>query len=263
MTTVYLNANSDETPANTSVQWNNIGGSESGTALVDSANDATTWTVNTSFPVWNNVDITGISPTTGDAAWIDETAVLQDGGYATSQVTYETITVNVPDDATAYNIDFFGAVNAASGNRTLEVRVNGGTAQTLITGGNSSNILSFSNVANNSGVLLIEIRRAAGISGNSYFQAVRVAEFAPAPSLSIDTTLEPGGAFVLTYSDYPGVPVSPITIIDAQGNEDTVAVTVSDNGDGSGTASGTMPALPSSGSEQSVLFGAVTVRLSV
>ena len=76
-----------------------------------------------------------------------------------------------------------------------------------------------------------------------------------AGTIAIDTdTLTAGAAFTGTYSGIASI-ASPITIQDSNSNQITVAIT--DNLDG--TFSGTMPALPSSGSASSLLFGSVTV----
>ena len=84
------------------------------------------------------------------------------------------------------------------------------------------------------------------------------------PAFTIDGDLQPGSAFTLTYSSYTAIPVSPVTMTDTNGNSITVAVTVSDtdtSGVHSGTAVGTMPALPTSGTASSLLFGDLTIGL--
>ncbi|MDP4546496.1 hypothetical protein [Marinobacter sp. MDS2] len=87
----------------------------------------------------------------------------------------------------------------------------------------------------------------------------------PTPTVTLSADLQPGASFTLTYSDYDSAPVSPVTITDSNGNSITVAVTISDTVDGSskhgGTATGTMPALPSSGTATGLLFGTVTIEL--
>ena len=75
-----------------------------------------------------------------------------------------------------------------------------------------------------------------------------------------------GASFTLTYSNYDAIPVSPVTITDSNANSITVAVTISDTVDGNskhnGTATGTFPALTSSGSVAGLRFGTVTMELS-
>ncbi|WP_417518749.1 hypothetical protein [Marinobacter sp.] len=84
------------------------------------------------------------------------------------------------------------------------------------------------------------------------------------PSVTIGDDLQPGASFTLTYDGFDAAPVSPATLTDAQGNSIPVAVTVTDTdtaGVHSGTAVGTYPALPSSGTATGLLFGDVTVEL--
>lgn len=82
------------------------------------------------------------------------------------------------------------------------------------------------------------------------------------PSVTVDGDLQPGASFTLTASNFDSAPVSPATITDSNGNSITVAVSITDNGGGSYTATGTMPALPSSGTATGLLFGTVTIDLS-
>lgn len=88
---------------------------------------------------------------------------------------------------------------------------------------------------------------------------------ASGPSVSLTSgNLQPGGNFTLSYSNFAGVPTSPITLTDSNDNSITVAVTIDDNGDGTGTATGTMPALPTGASTvNGLLFGDVEVELTV
>ncbi|WP_428398288.1 hypothetical protein [Marinobacter salarius] len=84
------------------------------------------------------------------------------------------------------------------------------------------------------------------------------------PQVSLTSgDLQPGGNFTLSYSDFAGIPTSPITLTDSNNNSITVAVTIDDNGDGTGTAAGTMPALPTGASSvNGLLFGDVEVELT-
>lgn len=87
----------------------------------------------------------------------------------------------------------------------------------------------------------------------------------PSPSIS-GTALQPGEEFTLTYGAFAAIPISPVTLTDSNGNTLTVPVTINDAvaGDDTheGTAVGTMPALPSSGSQAGLLLGDVTARLT-
>ena len=90
---------------------------------------------------------------------------------------------------------------------------------------------------------------------------------ANSPTLAVAADLQPGASFTLNYSNYDAAPVSPVTMTDSAGNSITVPVTISDSVNGTtgkheGTAAGTMPALPSSGSIAGLKFGTVNVNLS-
>jgi hypothetical protein len=77
-----------------------------------------------------------------------------------------------------------------------------------------------------------------------------------AGSISVDGgTVTAGSAFTGTYSGIASL-ASPITFTDSQGN--TLNVTINDAGGGVFNTA-TMPALPTSGSASSVLFGTLTV----
>lgn len=84
-------------------------------------------------------------------------------------------------------------------------------------------------------------------------------------SVTLGTDLQPGASFTLNYSNYDAVPVSPVTITDSNNNSITVPVTINNTvtgGKHGGTATGTFPALPSSGTATGLLFGNVTVGLN-
>ncbi|MCD1631364.1 hypothetical protein [Marinobacter shengliensis] len=109
------------------------------------------------------------------------------------------------------------------------------------------------------------ISRAA--QGNFWYRGGFVADggIPPSPTVEITGDLQPGASFTLNYSNYDAIPVSPVTITDSNNNSITVAVTINDTEDGgkhSGTATGTYPALPSSGTATGLLFGNVTVELN-
>lgn len=79
---------------------------------------------------------------------------------------------------------------------------------------------------------------------------------------TLDAPLVYGAAFSGTYSNYTGVPTGPATITDSQSNVLSVAVTVTDNGDGTGTFSGTFPSLPIAGADApALLTGDITLNL--
>jgi hypothetical protein len=85
------------------------------------------------------------------------------------------------------------------------------------------------------------------------------------PTVTTTDTLQPGAAFSLTYSNFSGIPASPVAISDGT-TSINVPVTVSDNGSGGGTAPGTFPALTAqitAGAGGAVKWGSVTVELTV
>tara|TARA_R100001591_G_scaffold3838_1_gene9038 strand:- start:2280 stop:3065 length:786 start_codon:yes stop_codon:yes gene_type:complete len=260
MANVYVSFNSGETYTNDTKTWNPVGASESGMALVDENNISVSgWTLDSSVSIQNDLTSGGIS-VTGDAAWFDESAAQKDAASLATKGTWSSVTLNVPTSSDTYVVELWGYTTSDS--RFAEARVNGGASQTLNVSNNLSNTISFTGVTDNSGVILIEMTRAAADSYRAYFQGFRILDEVPVATLSIDVPLDPGQAFVLTYGNFQGVPTSPCTITDGLGNSITVAVTIADNGDGTGTASGTMPSLPGSGSAASILFGDVTVELS-
>lgn len=85
-----------------------------------------------------------------------------------------------------------------------------------------------------------------------------------ATTITLDQAqLEPGGTISGSYQGFQAgtPPTSPISISDGV-NSVTAAVTINDNGDGTGTFSGTLPSLPAAGNSGSfVLFGNVTATL--
>ena len=91
---------------------------------------------------------------------------------------------------------------------------------------------------------------------------MRFAEEVPVPEITVDQAeLVPGGTISGSYSNYDTVPTT-LTVSDGANTVTIASPTINDNGDGTGTFSGTMPSLPSSGTANLVLFGNVTVELS-
>lgn len=76
-----------------------------------------------------------------------------------------------------------------------------------------------------------------------------------------DLPLTPGGTISGSYSNYETVPTT-LTVSDGTNTTTIASPTISDNGNGTGTFSGTMPSLPTSGTANLILFGNVTVELS-
>ena len=96
--------------------------------------------------------------------------------------------------------------------------------------------------------------------------AMAFQEVGAAISVTLDqSTLVPGGTISGSYSGFQSgtPPTSPIAISDGTNTiTAAVTVTVSDNGDGAGTFTGTLPSLPAAGNSGSfILFGNVTATL--
>lgn len=85
----------------------------------------------------------------------------------------------------------------------------------------------------------------------------------PEPTLTVtQTELTPGGTISGSYSNYATVPTT-LTVSDGANTITIASPTISDNGDGTGTFSGTMPSLPTSGSVAGIQFTTVaTVELT-
>lgn len=103
---------------------------------------------------------------------------------------------------------------------------------------------------------------------------VQFAEGDPVPTVVLNNPLTPGASMTGSYSGFTAVPVA-LRILDNVAEVDELNrniigsvsgeisdLVITDGGDGTGTFAFTMPALPSSGSMSSVLFGAVDVELS-
>lgn len=83
------------------------------------------------------------------------------------------------------------------------------------------------------------------------------------PALTVtQTELTPGGTISGSYSNYATVPTT-LTVSDGTNTITIASPTINDNGDGTGTFSGTMPSLPSSGTASLIQFtNSATVELS-
>lgn len=156
----------------------------------------------------------------------------------------------------------------------------GGSFQTLASGGVSNSSTSHTVRFEVQGTLLkgfvdgvelASVNDSALTSGDVGFSlslgTTRVDSFSagdliPPPSVTItQTELTPGGTISGSYSNYATVPTT-LTVSDGTNTITIASPTINDNGDGTGTFSGTMPALPTSGTANLILFGNVTVELS-
>lgn len=88
--------------------------------------------------------------------------------------------------------------------------------------------------------------------------------FESADNVLLSTDLQYGETFSGSYAGFLGVPVGPLDITDTVGNVLSIPITVSDNGDGSGTFTSTNPVpFPAAGEtlDPAVLLGEVSLNL--
>ena len=197
----------------------------------------------------------------GDAAWVLADAFFS-GCYSTTTV-FSGGRFTGLDTAKTYKILATGSNTTP--NRSVDFRVNGGTAQNVLThdgtGANTTESAIFLDIAPSAdGEITLEFAQGAG---SAYFSAAGIEEVAAAPTPNVTTTdtLQPGTEFTLTATNYASAPVSPVTLTDTEGSTITVAVTIS--GSGPYTAVGTMPTIAEAVTAgTSLLFGDVTIELT-
>jgi hypothetical protein len=200
-----------------------------GTAWVDSAGGA-----DTTAPAWSSVPAVSASSDTGHtiAATLDEDCTLYGVRLASGAAQPTSAQIIAGTDSSDV-----AALETASGAATAA------TERTLVfsTGDVSTEYTYY-----------FAAEDAAG--NDSAVQTVTATT--GAGSISVDGgTVTAGSAFTGTYSGIASL-ASPITFTDSQGN--TLNVTINDAGGGVFNTA-TMPALPTSGSASSVLFGTLTV----
>lgn len=260
---VYLALTNDPLANTGAYIWNNM--SELGETItpVDETGAATTHSISwPSTPDWPNVgELAGLSAS-GDAAWADDDRGAFESAWTNDGTALHTITISGLDDAKVYFVEGFGS---RVDGRDTQMSVNGSAVQIIPNGDgaggpNLTETALFTNISPVSGQITIDW---GGTDNWGYLNTVRYGEFTPAASISItQTSLTPGGTISGSYSNFDVVPTSPLLITDKNANSITVAVNITDNGDGTGTFSGTMPADPTSGSLDNLLYGDVTVELT-
>lgn len=211
----------------------------------------------------------GPATTSGDAAWVSPASHFGDALQHSAVDLWYPERINVPNDTPAQTIELFGTSASAANNRYLQARVNGGTPQILnVSNAQGTNVMRFENVeplADGGGeYYLIETARyvsgATGGGGNSYFYAGRMFDFVASPTIIFTTgDLQPGVAFNAVCTNFSAAPDDATfavnTLVDGVVvNSLSVAVTVTDNLDGTYDIDGTMPALPTSGSASGLRF---------
>lgn len=268
MANAYCVFNNNETLPNSTKTWNEFTASaQTGATLLSDTGTDDGWTItHPALNIYNNL-YGALSGFTADAAWCDEPArdplAVNDGG------TYTDFVFSGLDNAKTYTVEAWGA--HPSDDRAFNLQVNGGTAVQFIGYDTDTGEMIKDEVARVTGVspasgdVTVGLKLDSG--GTAYIQFLRVIEEVATPEVTLDqANLVPGVAFSGTYSNFGAAPVSPVTLSDTEGNQVTVAVSISDDGGvggvHSGTYSGTMPALPTSGSTSGILFGTVTLELS-
>jgi len=225
----------------------------------------------TAAPAYEVSTLTAAQPGTGDASWVIAEAL--EGGHGSSDsVNWYAMVVEGLTPGDSYNVECFGSYDFTD-TRITDFRVNNGSPQQLTvsdgSGPNLSNTVKFDGeVADANGEILIEWKEADASSGRAYVNAIQlVGAGAPAPSISITGPLQPGASISGTYSNFTGVPTA-LTLTDGNANSISSAteitdLNITDNGDGTGSFTFTMPALPTAGNSQSsLLFGDITAELT-
>ena len=195
----------------------------------------------------------------GIPAW-----VWRDFGFVTdASATALTVSGLAPG---AQGFIRFGGANTGAGRHRL-LTVDGNTYQNDNTGGTAPIVPDAPTDAPFTADVNGEVSFTLGYASvSAAFSVIQIIDV-PSPTVALADNLQPGASFTLNYSNYDAIPVSPVTMTDSAGNSITVPVTISDSVNGTtgkheGTATGTMPALPSSGSIAGLKFGTVNVSLS-
>lgn len=226
--------------------------------LIDSNGDPTGLSMTGVGDLWNAVSLSaGNVQGTGDASWVPAWANAQ--GRNVGDGIPMVISGLTPGET--YSFEFYGL--ASAGTRVLSVSMEGGTAQELALLNNYTDTIKFTDQVATDTDFSFFLDDTAASDGSDYLCAMRISTTAEISSVELDqTTLSPGSTISGTYSGYQTVPTSPIVLTDKEGNTMSVAVNITDNGDGTGSFSGTMPSNPSSAPAQNLLYGPITGELN-
>lgn len=204
----------------------------------------------------------GPASTSGDAAWITPSTHFADAISLSAVDTWFNHVITGLG-STPHTIEVFGYSQPATTNRFLQARVNGGTAQVMATPGNGTNVLRFENITPVSGEITISVaRHSTSVGGNTYGTAFRIYEFVAEASMTITTDggeIRAGEPFNVLCEDFGAAPDGDTfavnTLVDGVAVSSLpIAVTVTDNMDGTYDLDGTAPSLPVSGSAASARF---------
>lgn len=201
---------------------------------------------------------TGPTLTSGDAAWVSPSTHFADGLRLSTVDGWHDIVISGLGTQ-PHTVELFGWGIGADG-RAIHGRVNGGTSQILNVSANtqaeSANIIRFENVVPVSGAITIGIARHSSSIGNAYFHAGRIFPYVAPTTMTVETddgVLMAGNAFSILCEEFAAAPDGATftvnTLVDGvTTRSDVIGATVTNNGDGTYTLTGTMPALPASGS---------------
>lgn len=219
------------------------------TTPIDISGDGT-WTVHYEdgfAPVFDSPSLGGWPPT-GDAAWVNDQNAAQSGHRCETE-GYNRIVISGPTN-TAFSVECYAHGLAG---RVIEIWLNGGTRQSIDIG-TTSETLTFTGTTDGSGVATLEYGNGPGSAGPPYLNAFQITPV-PGPTATLDSDLSPGAAITGSYANFPSDPTT-LTLTDSQGNSISSAVEITDLviDTGAETFSFTMPALPTSGSQNSILM---------
>ncbi len=205
---------------------------------------------------WKNLNSESDNATSGDAAWVQEAAVINDAH--SFDESGRTFTLSGFSPGEAKDLEFYSGATAGY---SATVAVNGAAPVALAGAGvtpiNLTETTVVSATADGSGDIVFVI---TGSNSPAFINAMRVLDAAPPPpSVTLSGDLQPGQPFTATATNFASAPVSPATITQ-DSYTGTVPVTVVDDGGGTYTVTGTMPALTDSGT--SPKFGQVTLELA-
>lgn len=242
-------------------KWNNVLNDTTLRNLTDDVGAALSWTAQYTVTPAGAIDgNTANSVGSGDASWVDEAIVTYSGHYVGTAWANLRINVGAGEAGNDFLVVLFPSHPAARG---IDMRVNAGTIQSHSgVESNLTTVYMFSVQPDGSGNIDIEFRSFPS-GGSAYMRAAYVQKVIQSPTVVLDSDLSPGAAMSGSYSNFTGDPTT-LTITDSNGNSVSSSSEITDLAidTGAQTFTFTMPALPSSGSQNGILFGSVTVELT-
>lgn len=203
----------------------------------------------------------GPASTSGDASWVSPSTHFSDRLQLDVVDTWLSVVYGGLDDETEYLVMVWGWLSGG-GTRVTQGRVNGGTIQTLNTVNNTTDVMSFVVSPSSWNITLELARHSTSTSGPAYAQCVYIDTYVADASMTITTDsgeLVAGNAFNILCENFAAAPDDATFAVNTlvSGtvvNSLSVAVSVTDNMDGTYDLDGTMPALPSTGSASGIRF---------